>query len=348
MDHIRKVGVIGEGKMGSGIVLYLVDFPFELVWVCSEGADMEKTARMVSKRARKSLDAGIIDRTRFESLQVSPVTQDISLLRDCDLVIEAIPENLEKKRALFNRLDKIVKGDAIFTSTSSSINPSEIMPGPETGRKSAGLHFYYPVQSKDMVEVTLSASTTDGTLELIGSFLDSVNRTFITLDEQNSFILNRIFLDFQNAAFRIVHDGECTYLQMDQLVKEQFFSFGVFDYCDSIGLDIMLAAIQRYIQDYRDQESYAIFTSALARLAGAGKLGVKTREGFYKYPMPDQTPESPEHAGEIEEHMRQTWLNACNRFTSTALVSPELMYHAMDEFFGIELSPLDKLLLNFQ
>ena len=108
MLNIRKVGIVGEGKMGSGIFHYLLDYKFELVWVCSAGADSEKIVRQFEKRSRRSFEAGIIDQARYDTLLTTPITADIHALKDCDLVIEAIPEDPALKRDLFTRLEKIV------------------------------------------------------------------------------------------------------------------------------------------------------------------------------------------------------------------------------------------------
>ena len=291
MLNIRKVGIVGEGKMGSGIFYYLLDYKFELVWVCSAGADSEKIVRQFEKRSRRSFEAGIIDQARYDTLLTTPITADIHALKDCDLVIEAIPEDPALKRDLFTRLEKIVKREAIFTSNSSSINPSRLMPQPAGSRQFAGLHFFYPVPLKDIVEVTLASSTTLETRTAIEAFLDSIKRRCISMDEENSFILNKIFLEFQNEAFLIVHDGACSFIQMDHLVKKHFFPFGVFDFCDSVGLDTMLASVQNYTMNYPDKGKYSLFISALSGFVAAGKLGVSTREGFYIYPVEELTTE---------------------------------------------------------
>ncbi|MEI7662553.1 MAG: 3-hydroxyacyl-CoA dehydrogenase NAD-binding domain-containing protein, partial [Bacteroidota bacterium] len=245
----------------------------------------------------------------------------------------------------FAMLDKTVKPSAIFASSSSSINPSALIPGGES-RQVAGLHFFYPVPLKNIVEITLAPSTSAETRLELESFLDSIKRRYITLEEPDSFILNKIFLDFQVEAFQVVHDGESTFLQMDQLVKKYFFAFGVFDFCDSVGLDTMKSAVVNYTAHYPDRKKYDLFLASLGSLVSAGKLGFKTHEGFHKYPLTEQPGDEPEHAAEIEDHLRQTWICACKKFTQSASVPVDQMNSALEEYFGIELSPFEKLLLN--
>ena len=342
MFSIKKVGIIGEGKMGTSIFFHLLDFQFELVWFCSRYADIEKLTRQFGRRIRRSFDSGIIDQARYDKLLQISITTDIDKLQDCDLIIEAIPEDIAEKKKLFHQLDKIVNAEAIFTSNSSSINPSDLMPQSAGSRQFAGIHFFYPVPLKDIAEVILASSTKAHTCTIIESFLNAIHRRYIILDEQNSFILNKIFLDFQNAAFRIVYNGPCTYYQMDQLVKKNFFPFGVFDFCDSVGLDTMLASIQHYSRDYPDKNNYAMFISRLTDLVAAGKSGVKTHKGFYSYPMEDITGKDPEHTLEIIDHLRHTWLSSCERFTARSSVPTDRMNHAIKEYFGIEHGPFEK------
>ncbi|MEI6683638.1 MAG: 3-hydroxyacyl-CoA dehydrogenase family protein [Bacteroidota bacterium] len=344
---MTKVGIIGAGKMGSGIFYFLISQPFELVWICSERTNLEKITKQFAKRIRRALETGTIDKARYDALVLTPVTPDLAALQDCDLVIEAITENLEEKQKLFGEIDRIIHKEAILTSNSSSINPSALLPGNDGLRQVAGLHFFYPVQVVDIVEITLPSGLTAGSVKKLESFLKTIGRSHITLDEQNSFILNRIFLEVQNAAFRIVKDGSCTFEQMDQLVKSNLFPFGIFDFCDAVGLDTMVIAIRNYTREYPQKAPYEEFIAALEKLVAAGKLGVKTHEGFYRYPLTDHTVEPPEYADDIEEHLRHTWLSACERFTASLPVPQQGMTHAIEEYFGISQDPLGKLLLNF-
>ncbi|MEI7499432.1 MAG: 3-hydroxyacyl-CoA dehydrogenase family protein [Bacteroidota bacterium] len=342
MSQIKKVGIIGEGKMGSGIFNWLVDFDFALSWVCSCEADTSKIIRQFGKKIQRSLDAGIIDRKRYEILQQTSISCDMNTLQDCDLVIEAIPENLELKRSLFLQLDNIVNAEAIFTSNSSSINPSEIAPPGKRSGLFAGLHFFYPVLLKNIVELTLSADTSIQTNIALESFLTNIRKRFITLEEKNSFILNKIFLDFQNEAYKIVKSGHCTYAQLDQLVKNHIFSFGVFDFCDSVGIDTMFASVQNYTRDYPHKDYYSQFLSALNDLISQGRLGAKSDDGFYKYPLAEFSDEQPAGSSDIVEHLRQTWLSASKRFTAQSHIPIYDINWAIKEYFGIEKGPFDK------
>ena len=338
---IQKVGIIGEGKMGSGILNYLLDFNYDLVWVCSPGADAGKIKRQLDKKIKRSLDAGIIDQMQYEKHLVTSVSSGLTVLTDCDLIIEAVPEIVELKKSLFSQLDNIVKSTTIFASNSSSIKPSEMAPIGDRSGKFTGLHFFYPVSLKNIVELTISPDTTEQTLEIAKSFLTSIRKRFITLEEQAGFILNRIFLDIQNEAFLIVQSGQCTCLQMDQLVKKYLFPFGIFDFCDSVGLDTMLSSIENYTKHYQDKSSYKQFIAALFSLVSQGNLGVKTRQGFYRYPLEETVVDEPASAAEIVSHLHRTWVSASARFAAQAKITTEDANFAVLEYFDVSKGPFE-------
>lgn len=335
MSEIKKVGIIGQGKMGTSIFNYLLDFPFDLSWACSPGSDTEKIVRQFERRIRRSFDAGIIDQQRLEHLLQTKISDDLAILQPCDLIIESVPESLELKRNLFLRLNRIVQPEAIFTSNSSSINPSEIAPYGSRSGKFAGLHFFYPVTLKNIAEITVCPDTTAETQETVESFLQNINRRYLLLDEHNSFILNKIFLNFQNDAFLIVQSGQCSYQQMDQLVRNHFFSFGVFDFCDSVGIDTMLSSIRNYIRNYPHKNTYSQFITTLEDLVLQGRLGLKTQKGFYKYPLDKNKEEEPFNASEIVDKLRQSWHSTLIQFTSETKLSPDDFNHSIREYFDI-------------
>ncbi len=341
MFLISKIGIIGEGKMGSGIFNYLLDYPFELTWVCSPQADTDKLTRQFAKRINRSLDAGIIDQQRFDSLKQTTLTRSLDDLKRCNLIIEAVPEIPQLKRELFAGLDKIVDPAAIFTSNSSSINPSRLAIAGNSRRQLAGLHFFYPVALKNIVEFTVTEEITEETRMVVETFLKTIQRRFITLDEKNSFMLNKIFLDLQNEAFLLVHAGHCSYVQMDQLVKTHLFPFGIFDFCDSVGLDTMLWSVMNYTAQYPHESYYSQFINALSELVSQGRLGMKTQRGFHDYPMESEVVPPPVNALEIVNHLRQAYLSSAKRFTALAHIPMDDANHAIKEYFNLDKGPFE-------
>jgi len=343
---LMNIGIIGQGKMGTNLFYYMLDFGFSIIWVCSKEAETEKIIKSFNKKLKRSLDAGIIDEAAYSKLHGNTkITNDHQQLQNCDLVIEAISENIDLKQKLFLELDKIASGNCIFASNSSSINPSEILPSESRKNRFVGLHFFYPVALKNIVEFIVSDSTSQEVIQKIIQFLSLIKRDHLLLRESDSFILNKIFLDFQNEAFLIVNAGNMTIGQMDTLVKKYFFPVGVFDFCDSVGNDIMLTSVRNYIKNYLNKDHYMSFVHELYRLVNEGRLGIKSQSGFYSYPVEVQTDDLSlnDFKTKIVERLQVTLVSTINRFSSQSGISTAILNTAMKEYLGSE-----KDLLSFQ
>ncbi len=333
---LKNIGIIGEGKMGTNLLYYLLDMNFNVTWICSSDADLEKLRKNFSKRLGRSLEAGIIDEKRYQSiLECVKISNNAADLASCELIIEAISEELEAKRQLFRMLDKIAPPECIFTSNSSSINPSTLIPSENRKDKFVGLHFFYPIALKDIVEVIMTHETSNETLQQITSFLKSIRRRFLLLEEKDSFILNRIFLYFQNEAFLLVNEKKASLQQIDRLVRDHFFPTGVFEFFDSVGLDVMLASVKNYSKDDPEEERYHPLIGQLQELVSKGKLGTKTRGGFYCEGIsPD--PGYPENDTEIIAKLQASYGYAFRRFCQSSRIPPAELKSAIDEYFGAE------------
>ena len=163
---LKNIGVIGEGKMGTNLLYYLLDMDFNLTWVCSQDADLEKLRSTFNKRLNRGLEAGIYDMERVQSIRKRlTISNTLNDTANCELIIEAINEELQAKQNLFKILDAIVSHECILTSNSSSINPSLLIPSENRKEKFAGLHFFYPVALKNIVEVILVPGSSRETLK---------------------------------------------------------------------------------------------------------------------------------------------------------------------------------------
>ena len=338
---ISSVCIIGEGKMGTNIFYYLVGFGFRLVWLVSRDADTEKLRQQFTRKINRSFEAGIIGKEAFDILEQTVISASPEAVADCDLIIETITENPELKLDLFLELDAIANQACIFSSNSSSVKPFLLSPGSERRKRFIGMHFFYPVALKNIVEVTFTTDTCLETRMVVESFLNNIRRRFITLDENNSFILNKIFLDVQNEAFLIVQKGHCSYIQIDQLVKTYLFPFGIFDFFDGVGLETMLCSIRNYIRDYPHKSCYSQLIETLSNLVSKGSLGMKTQKGFYNYPKEELAADEPINSAEIVDHLRQTWISSAKSFFAQAHIPVDDANHAIKEYFDISKGPFE-------
>jgi 3-hydroxyacyl-CoA dehydrogenase len=333
---VKHIGIIGEGKMGTNLLYYLVDMDFTLTWICHPLADVEKLRRNFRKRMERSHEAGIFDDARFQSVlgQVM-ISANLADISSCDLVIETITEDLETKQCLFRQIDIHARPGCILTSNSSSINPSVLVPSETRKAFFAGLHFFYPIALKDIAEIILTDDTSRQAVEEVKAFLHTIRRRYLVLKEKDGFILNRIFLGFQNEAFLLVHQQKASMHQVDRIVRERFFPLGVFEFFDSVGLDVMLASIKNYTREDPGQERFLPLIRRMEDLVAAGKLGSKTGEGFYdgSDPAGNGSPGSEE---EIIRRLAGSYAESFRKFSASSGIPPAEIKSAMDEYFGAD------------
>jgi len=348
LSEIKTVGVIGEGKMGTGIFYFLLDFPFALKWIGSGNADPEAAEQRVAKKLNRLLKAGVIDQPVYDQrIGQTVFSTDLHHVADCDLVIETVNEDLDLKKRIFGQLDQIASPSCILASNSSSILPSRLFGSSARNPNIIGLHYFYPVPLKDIVEVILTKKTSEEVIARIERFLNLTGKQYLLLNESTAFILNKLFLDVQNEAFRIVANGTISISGMDRLVRADLFPFGIFDFMDSVGIDTMLASILNYTSDYPHRDYFMPLIEKLASLIKEGKLGVKSGEGFYKYREDTREtgqpePDLPEKIkAEITNHLKNTYLTSSKRFTMQSKRTIDEMNHAIKEYFGIEKGPFE-------
>lgn len=345
---IQNVGIIGEGKMGTSIFYSLIDTTYYLRWIGSKDADLEKLKQNFEKKIRRALNTGIMSRDQYDLLSKHTIiSSDLCDASDCDLIIEAIPEEVILKRGLFKALDVTVKPSCILASNSSSINPSKLFTGTGRDRKIIGIHYFYPVPLKESVELIISLQTTIEARWNVLLFLQNTHKQILELDESNSFILNRLFLDIQNEAYRICEQGIVPEEQIDQLVKEHLFPVGIFDFMDCVGIDTMLNSIRNYVEEYPHKDYYSGLVSRLQELVDEGKTGKKSGQGFYLYRdgqpvIPVMSHELPaKKIKEIIEFLKYTYLNTAKRFTMQSGCTIREMNLAIKEYLGLEKGPFE-------
>jgi 3-hydroxybutyryl-CoA dehydrogenase len=270
--------------MGSSIFFWLTGFDFNLTWLCRDKSGMESSQKTFEKKTSHLLFSAIITESEYLSrLAGTRITINPEDLKNCDLVIEAITENLIAKRNLFRMVCRIQGNDCLLVSNSSSLLPSDFLLDGCRKERFAGLHFFFPVSLKSSVELITGPSTSDETKERLYNFLIQTGKRPFCQDESDPFILNRMILDSQAEAFNIISEGEISIPGLDELVKKFIFPAGVFQFFDHVGIDTMLSSIESYMRFVTERDFYQPMIIRLREMVALNHLGIKTKKGFYNY-----------------------------------------------------------------
>lgn len=349
--EIKTIGIIGDGKMGTDIFYYLNEYDFKLVWICLNKEIKDELTSKFNKKTNRLLKSDIIDQDKYDfKLKNTIISDDIDELEDCDIVIEAIFENLDKKKELFKKLDNILKNDCILSSNSSSIIPSKLFINKNRFDNIIGLHFFYPLKFKNIVEIIYTEYTQNTIKEAIKNFLKKINFRFLILEEKNAFILNKIFLDFQTMSFNIFQEGYLSIKDIDALIKENIFPIGVFEFFDTVGNDIMLVSINNYIESYENKDFYLPLLNRLDELVKEKKLGVKTGSGFYSYEKENEkfinnlkNPgiDNESYKTQLVEKLQYIYINSAYKSVEHGICSFEEIEYSIKEYMNVETGPVE-------
>jgi len=284
--EIHKVGVVGCGLMGSGIAQAsaMAGFPTVVREVSQELLDkglgsIEKSlAKFVEKRA---LSAEQMSRT-VALLKPTLRLQDFA---DCDLVIEAIVENLDRKRELFGELDKLGKPDAIFASNTSSLSITEMMTATRRAPRFLGMHFFNPVPLMKLVELVRTVVSDPAVVQAGLDFARKLGKTPILTPDRAGFIVNRLLVPYLLDAVRALEEGLGTIEDIDQgMTLGCNHPMGPFTLMDFVGIDTTYYIAEILFNEYREKRFAP--PPLLKRMVLAGMYGRKTGKGFYDYADP--------------------------------------------------------------
>ncbi len=289
---IERVGVVGCGLMGHGIVQVAAQNGFQVVVVESGQELLDKgVARIeksLAKLAQKAVAKGKASedeaRASVEAARarITP-SLDKSALADCDLVIEAIVEQLEAKKVLLAELAGICKPEAIFASNTSSFSIGEM--GEASGRptRMVGLHFFNPVQLMKLVEVVRSAATDSEVYEAATNFGTACGKTPVCCGDTPGFVVNRLLVPYMSQAIQLLDRGDATADDIDTAMRLGCgHPMGPITLTDYVGLDTTLSILEGWCQRYPDDPAFEI-PASLRRLVAEGKLGRKTGQGYFAW-----------------------------------------------------------------
>jgi 3-hydroxybutyryl-CoA dehydrogenase len=282
--EIRTVGVVGCGLMGSGIAQVAAGAGYRtIVREVNEGALQAGLGRI-----RKFLADGVSKGKVTEGAQTATLanltgTTSIEAFKDCDLVIEAIVENLDEKRAIYQAVEAIVRPDAIIVSNTSSLCITELAAATKRPDRFGGLHFFNPVPLMKLVEVIPALTTSEETNQTLTSFATSLGKEPIAAPDRPGFIVNRLLVPYLLDAIREYERGLGTIEDIDKGMKLGCgHPMGPFTLLDFVGLDTTYYIANIMFEEFREPRFAP--PPLLKRMVLAGYHGRKTKRGFYTYP----------------------------------------------------------------
>lgn len=281
---IKKVAVIGGGTMGNGIghVFAMNDIPVHLVETSSKLAD--KAVNAIEKNLDRMVDKEKIDsKQKVQILEnISTFTNTIEAVKDSDLVVEAIPEDLELKKKVFAEIDKAAPENAILASNTSSISITKLASTTSRPEKFVGMHFFNPVPVMKLVEIIEGFETSEETVQTIEKTARILDKTPVIVSDYPGFVSNRVLMPMINEAIFCVHEGVAGPEDIDSVMKlGMAHPMGPLRLADFIGLDVCLDILNVLHEGFRDPKYRPC--PLLVKMVDAGKLGDKTGEGFYEY-----------------------------------------------------------------
>jgi 3-hydroxybutyryl-CoA dehydrogenase len=280
---IRKIGIVGCGLMGGGIAQICAQSGYETIvrevnqQLLDKGvARIQSAWDMMASKGK--LTQGQVDENRSRLHG----TLNLEDFADCDLVIEAVIENMEEKVRLFPVLDRILKPDALILSNTSSLNVTQMGAVTKRPDKVCGLHFFNPAPVMKLVEIVRTISTSQETIESVKQFAISLGKTPVLAKDTAGFIVNFLLIPYLLAAIRMLENGMATRDDIDTAMKLGCgYPMGPFTLLDYVGLDTTLWAAEAIYEEYKDP-LYAP-PPLLRRMVISGIYGKKSGRGFYDY-----------------------------------------------------------------
>ena len=280
---ITRVGIVGSGIMGSGIAETAAVNGFEVVLRSRSQSTADATIAALEKSLNRQVQKEkLTEAQRDEALGRVTGTSDLSALKDVDLVIESVVEDLEVKKELFNELDRITADHTILATNTSTLPVIDL--AMQTGRpeKVCGVHFFNPAPVMALVELVRPLTVADETLAAARQFAEACGKTPVEVKDQAGFIVNALLFPYLNNAVRLYEGGVASVADIDTAMKGGCgFPMGPFALLDLVGLDTSLAILDALYDEFRDPNYAAV--PLLRRMVTAEQLGRKSGQGFHDY-----------------------------------------------------------------
>ncbi|KAJ1364820.1 hypothetical protein KIN20_024993 [Parelaphostrongylus tenuis] len=287
---ISSVAIIGAGLMGSGIAQVSATAKLDVMLVDRSEEILNKSRKNIQtslsrvakkehandKRAQDALVEGTLSR-------LHTTTSLEEAVKERDLIIEAIVEDIDAKRKLFGEIEKSIKSSAIFVTNTSSLRLEDIAVGIKAKNRFGGLHFFNPVPVMKLLEVVRHKDTSDDTFVTLMEYGKEIGKKTVACRDTPGFIVNRLLIPYMFEALRMAERGDASMEDIDVAMKlGAGYPMGPFELCDYVGLDTTKFIMDGWHKQF-PEESLFKPSGMLNSLVETGKLGRKSGEGFYKY-----------------------------------------------------------------
>lgn len=281
--EIQKVGVVGAGLMGSGIVETVARAGFDVVVREINDEAIEKGMARIRKSIGTAVERGKLEAgERDAAWQRIHTTTSLDAMSDRDIVIEAAVENMDIKRQVFKELDAITPAHAILVTNSSSLSSTELGSVTSRADKVAGLHFFNPVPVMKLVEIIRALETSDETMETLRAFSEKLGKTVVVAKDTPGFIVNALLIPYLMDAVRMLENGIATREDIDTAIHLGLgHPMGPLTLLDFVGLDTTLYIADIMYDEFKDPKYAA--PPLLRKLVASGHMGRKAGRGVYDY-----------------------------------------------------------------
>ncbi|MGB9807650.1 MAG: 3-hydroxyacyl-CoA dehydrogenase family protein [Thermosulfidibacteraceae bacterium] len=283
LEDIKVVGICGSGTMGSGIAQVCAQSGYKVILYDISDEALSRGLNIIKKSLSRIVSKGKMTQEEADAIAGGiKTTKDLNSLKDSDIVIEAVFEDMSVKKELFSKLDEITRKEIILATNTSSLSITEISKSTSRPDKVVGMHFFNPVPVLPLVEIVKGLLTSDETVDLAYDFAKRIGKSPIKTKDQPGFIVNRILVPYMNEAAWAYMEGVGSVEEIDEAMKlGANMPIGPLALIDLVGVDVTLAVLEVLYREFGDPK----FRPApiLRQLVRAGRLGRKTGWGFYRY-----------------------------------------------------------------